>query len=100
MPRVLIDTGILYAMADQDDPWHEPVKVYFKSRIDTLIVSVTVLPEICYLLNTYIGQEAERCFITSLLQEERRVEALTGSDLHRTADRLSHYADATIVAIA
>ena len=58
MPTVIVDTGILYAMADRDDRWHERVKTYLQTQTDILIVPVTVLPEVCYLLNTYIGQDA------------------------------------------
>lgn len=107
MPTVVVDTGILYAMADRDDTWHKPVKSYLQTQRDTLIVPVTVLPEACYLLNTYIGPDAERRFIVSLLQGEMRVEGLTGDDLRRTANLLDQYAstnigfvDATVVAIA
>jgi predicted nucleic acid-binding protein len=59
MPLVIVDTGVLYAMADRDDNWYEPVKTYLETQTDTLVVSVTVLPEACYLLNTYIGQDGK-----------------------------------------
>ena len=104
---VIVDTGVLYAMADRDDRWHERVKVYLQTQPDILVVPVTVLPEVCYLLNTYIGQDAERRFVISLLQGEMKVENLTTDDLRRTSHLLEQYADAniglvdaTVVAIA
>ena len=107
MTLVIVDTGILYAMADRDDTWHNPIKAYLQTHMDTLIMPVTVLPEICYLLNAHIGQVAERRFITSTLQGEMRIEGLTGEDLRRTSKLLEQYADAnigfvdaTVVAIA
>lgn len=107
MPLVIVDTGILYAMADLDDAWHERVKAYLQTQTDTLIVPVTVLPEACYLLNKYIGQDAERQLISSLLRGEMQVENLTDNDLRRTLNLLEQYADAniglvdaTVVAIA
>jgi len=96
MPSVIVDTGILYAMADRDDRWHERVKAYLQTQTDTLIVPVTVLPEVCYLLNTYISQDAEKTFVTSLLQGEMKIENLTTEDLRRTLNLLEQYADANI----
>ncbi|GIX47527.1 MAG: ribonuclease VapC26 [Candidatus Tectimicrobiota bacterium] len=107
MPLVVVDTGVLYAMADRDDAWHDRVNAYLQAQTDTLIVPVTVLPEACYLLNTYIGQGAERQLLRSLLRGEMQVENLTNSDLRRALTLLEQYADAnigfvdaTIVAIA
>ena len=93
---VIVDTGILYAMADRDDSWHERVKAYLQTQTDILIVPVTVLPEVCYLLNTYISQDAEKSFVISLLQGEMKVENLTTEDLRRTLNLLEQYADANI----
>ncbi len=107
MPLAIVDTGILYAMADRDDAWHERVKAYLQTQTDTLIVPVTVLPEACSLLNTYLGQEAEKQLIRSLLRREMQLEPLTDSDLRRTLHVLEQYAeanigfvDATLVAMA
>ena len=96
MPPVLVDTGILYAIADRDDAWHESVKAYLESQTDSLLVPVTVLPEACYLLNSYIGQEAERQLVMSLQRGEMQVEGVTDKDFQRTSNLLEQYADANI----
>jgi predicted nucleic acid-binding protein len=103
----IVDTGILYAMADRDDAWHERVKAFFKVGADLLIVPVTVIPEACYLMNTYVGRDTERRFVLSLLQGEMRVENLTIEDLKRASRLLEQYqdanigfVDATVVAVA
>ena len=96
MPPVLVDTGILYAIADCDDAWHESVKAYLESQTDSLLVPVTVLPEACYLLNSYIGQEAERQLVMSLQRGEMQVEGVTDKDFQRTSNLLEQYADANI----
>ncbi len=62
---ILVDTGAIYALADQDDTWHEPVKFFLEGSAHSLIVPVTVLPEVCYLINTYLGQQAERRFVAA-----------------------------------
>lgn len=107
MAMVLVDTGILYAMADVDDAWHQPSKRFVESAKDVLIVPVTVLPEICYLLNTHLGQESERKLISSIVQGELRIEGLTNQDFRRSLELLETYTDmnvgfvdATMVSIA
>ena len=96
MATVLVDTGILYAMADLDDAWHETVKAFLKNITDVLVVPITVLPEICYLLNTHLGQESERKLIASITQSELRVEGLTSDDFRRSLQLLETYSDVNI----
>ena len=96
MATVLVDTGILYAMADLDDAWHEPVKAFLKNNTDVLVVPTTVLPEICYLLNTHLGKESERKLIASITQGELRVEGLTNDDFRRSLQLLETYSDVNI----
>jgi predicted nucleic acid-binding protein len=107
MATILVDTGFLYAMADIDDAWHEPVKTFLQNITDVLVVPITVLPEICYLLNTHLGQESERMLITSFIQGELRIEGLTNEDFRRSFQLLETYSDinigfvdASLVAIA
>ena len=107
MATVLVDTGILYALADIDDAWHEPVKAFLQNITDVLIIPITVLPEICYLLNTHLGQISERKLIASITQGELRIEGLTIEDFRRSLQLLESYAnvnigfvDASIVAVS
>ena len=96
MATILVDTGILYAMADLDDAWHEPVKAFLKNITDVLVVPITVLPEICYLLNTHLGKESERKLIASITQGELRVEGLTHDDFRRSLQLLESYSNVNI----
>jgi predicted nucleic acid-binding protein len=96
MAGVLVDTGILYALADIDDAWHESVKEFLQTMTETLVVPVTVLPEVCYLLNTHLGQESERKLIASILQGELRIEGLTNDDFRRSFQLLETYSDLNI----
>ena len=107
MTSAIVDTGILYAIADRDDAWHERVNEYFESQADELVVPVTVLPEACYLMNNYINRETEKSFVLSLLQGEIRIENLVQEDLKRVVRLLEQYrdanigfVDATVVAVA
>ena len=107
MAAILVDTGILYAMADIDDAWHESVKTFVENMADTLLVPITVLPEICYLLNTHLSQDSEKKLIASVTQGEFRIEGLTNEDFRRSYQLLESYSDmnigfvdASVVAVA
>lgn len=96
MAAILVDTGILYAMADMDDAWHESVKAFLRNAKDVLLVPVTVLPEVCYLLNTHLGQESERVLISAIIQGELRIEGLKDDDFRRSLRILETYSDINI----
>jgi len=93
---ILVDTGILYAMADMDDAWHGAVKAFLQKSTETLIAPITVLPEICYLLNIHLGQASEKKLIASIVQGELRVESLTIEDFRRSIQLLETYSDVNI----
>jgi predicted nucleic acid-binding protein len=102
---LLVDTGVLYALADRDDAWHSRVRKYLTAHTEPLLAPVTVLPEVTYLLRERIGARAERAFVESLSQGELAIEPLTQRDIARAADVLATYdtlgfVDATVVAVA
>ena len=102
---ILVDTGILYALADADDRWHQPANVWLEDVSELLIVSVTALPEVAYLLHTRLGAAAELAFVQSLAGGELEVEDLRRTDMVRCAEVMRRYpdvgfVDASIVAIA
>ncbi|HWQ68705.1 MAG TPA: PIN domain-containing protein [Patescibacteria group bacterium] len=107
MPPILVDTGPLYAMADQDDDWHTRVVTFLTRSRDELIVPVAVLPEAAYLLAAHLGPNAEQKLVESMMNGEMTLEPLTLQDLPRILELLSRYAaaqigfvDAAIVATA
>jgi uncharacterized protein len=102
---VLVDTGILYALADADDGWHERALEWMDDASDLLIVPITVLPEVSYLLNTRLGADAELAFIQSIAAGELELEEIRRQDLTRATEVMQRhpaigFVDATIVAIA
>jgi uncharacterized protein len=102
---VLVDTGILYALADEDDAWHERARDWIHDVNELLIVPVTVLPEVAYLLHSRLGAAAELAFVQSTVAGELEIEPLRQQDLTRCADVMRRYpdigfVDATIVAMA
>jgi uncharacterized protein len=102
---VLVDTGILYALADADDRWHAPASAWLEDVSELLIVSVTVLPEVTDLLHTRLGAGAELAFVQSLAAGELEVEDLRRQDLARCSEVMRRYpeigfVDASIVVMA
>jgi predicted nucleic acid-binding protein len=102
---LLLDTGILYAMADEDDAWHARVVGYLETNTDVLMTPVTVVPEAAYLLRARLGPQVEREFIASLAAREVAVEMLSNADLVRTVAVMTErpdvgFVDASVVAIA
>ena len=102
---ILVDTGILYALADADDRWHQAANAWLEDVSELLIVSVTALPEVADLLHTRLGAAAELAFVQSLAGGELEVEDLRRADLVRSAEVMRRYpeiglVDASIVAMA
>lgn len=102
---LLVDTGILYALADRRDAWHLRVKRYLETAPQTLLAPVTIVPEVAYLLRHRIGVAAERALVASIANGEVAVEDLTTRDWKRVEALMSAYevlglVDASVVAIA
>jgi predicted nucleic acid-binding protein len=102
---LLVDTGVLYALADRRDAWHARVRTYLRAHPETLLAPVTILPEVAYLLRDRIGAHAELAFVRSLAKGELAVESLRRADLSRAEQLMETYGDlgfvdTTIVAVA
>ena len=107
MPAILLDTGALYALADRDDAWHARMKSLLEEHPGPLLLPITVLPEACYMLNTHLGQEAERALLAACASGRFTVVSTTVEDIVRSIELLDLYADsnlgfvdASVVAIA
>ena len=101
---LLLDTGALYALADADDDWHIPVRDLLKAERQSLLVPVTVIPEVAYLMRKRLGAAVETRFAESLAASEMAIENLALRDLVRCAELLHVYdflgfVDTSIVAM-
>lgn len=72
-----------------------------------MLLPVTVVPEICYLVQRSLGNQAELRFVRAVADGEFTVEALESEDVERAAELLETYrdlaigfVDATVVAMA
>jgi predicted nucleic acid-binding protein len=102
---LLVDTGVLYALADRRDDWHTRVVDYLGAVGESLVVPVTVIPEVTYLLQTRLSAAAQQAFVRSLVARELDIETLRDQDVARTAAILDRYpeigfVDASVVAMA
>jgi predicted nucleic acid-binding protein len=102
---LLVDTGVLYALADKGDAWHARTRAYIESTRDTLLAPVTIVPEVAYLLRDRIGPHAEQAFAAAIAGRELAIQDLRIDDWNRAGQLMAQYeqiglVDATIVAIA
>jgi len=93
---LIIDTGIVYALADRKDKWHDAAALFMSDFTGRIFIPSTVLPEACYLLNTYLGLDAEISFVQALISRELALELSTFHDLARIAELLKKYRDSNI----
>jgi len=103
----IIDTSFLFALADSRDVNHQPAVDTAAVIDDLLILPITVLPEICYLVESRLGHTAMRRFVDTVAVGDFQVESVNIDDLSRVTEVLDQYAgarvdfvDATIVALA
>ena len=97
----------LYALADEDDEWHQRTAAYLRHAGAQILVPITVLPEVCYLIDGNLGPRFELEFITSIVRREVTVEFLETTDIRRAAEIMERYGDlrlgfvdASVIAVA
>jgi predicted nucleic acid-binding protein len=95
MPTIA-DTGFLFALGNVRDVHHDRALDIAHTLSDTIILPVTVLPEICYLLDSRLGHDVMREFLIRLQAGPMLIEPLSKTDLPRVSEILDRYADARI----
>lgn len=103
----IVDTSFLFALADLKDANHQRALDMAAGMDDLLILPITVLPEICYLIDSRLGHVAMRRFVDTVATGDFQVESVSRDDLSRVSEVLDQYADAhvdfvdaTLVALA
>lgn len=104
---LIIDTGVLLAAADDNDPAHQACCDEIETTTAALITTPLVVAETGYLIDRQLGPTAEAAFYRSIANGDLIVEHLTATDWQRVAELVESYADfplggtdASIVAIA
>ena len=90
---LLVDAGILYAMADRSDAWHDRTVDYLKQFRPALLAPVTVLPEAACLVRTRLGEREERKLIEGFVNGGVALESLRDADLARIDVLMAKYTD-------
>jgi hypothetical protein len=63
---ILVDTNVLYALADRRDKHHARCADWLQRTPDVLMIPATVLAETCYLIDRTLGPAAEAAFLDSV----------------------------------
>lgn len=93
---ILVDTNVLYALADRRDKHHARCADWLQRTPDVLMVPATVLAETCYLIDKTLGPEAEASFLDSVgtgPDYTFQLVELVDSDLRRMSALVRKYAD-------
>ncbi len=104
---ILVDTGIIYALADRSDSWHVRARTFVETFKGALVIPSMVIPEACYLLQTHLSPLAETAFVKSIINRALRLEHVDEEDLSRAVELMDAYpdlkiglVDASVVAVA
>jgi predicted nucleic acid-binding protein len=93
---IVVDTNVLYALADRRDKYHAACTEWLSGCDEVLLVPPTVLAEACYLIDKYLGPKAEAAFLDGVglgSDYPFQLAELVDSDLRRMADLVRRYAD-------
>jgi uncharacterized protein len=93
---ILVDTGIVVALADLSDPYHPRVATFVRNTREPLLIPVTVLPEVDYLLTKDLGGAAALGALRSVAAGEFQLQEFSSADLTRCVDLMVQYADSNI----
>jgi predicted nucleic acid-binding protein len=90
---LILDTGILFALADRDDSHHRAAAAVL-ALPDPKTVPEPVVVETDWMILRYLGVEAEIAFLRSLDEDSFAIEAPNTSDRRRALELVETYRDA------
>jgi uncharacterized protein len=91
---IVVDTGILYALADRDDAHHAACVRWLATARGSLIVPPPVIAEACYLIGRALGPGPEAAFLDAFGPGQAfTLGTLLEADLTRMAALVRQYAD-------
>ena len=86
---IIVDTGILVAVANRADRWHQQATGLLRSRRHEMIVPAPVIVESAWLIASELGNTAEAAFIAAIGRGELHLEDLQPVDYQRAAEVLA-----------
>jgi predicted nucleic acid-binding protein len=104
---IVVDTGVLYAVADGADHDHDACDDLLAAHRGRLVVPVPVIVETAWLIEDRLGPAAEAAFLRSVASGELTRVELADADWDRVVALIDTYADlglglvdASVVAVA
>ena len=104
---LICDTGPIYAALNRRDANHDRCRDLLLDDPGPLVVPSPVLAEVCWLLESRVGVDAEAAFLESVAAGELVLAELLSADLVRMAELVRRYgdfplgtADASVIAVA
>ena len=91
----LVDTGILLALEDSSDRWHERSLHLLESTAEPLLVTAPVLTEACHLLVREFGYGSVEVLLRDVGEGAFEFHPLLPEDLSRAHELVVQYADAS-----
>jgi uncharacterized protein len=91
---IIVDTGVLYALADRRDAHHKACVRWLLSVRTSMIVPPPVIAEACYLIGRHLGAAAEAIFLDSFGPGQAFILGdLLAADVVRMAELVRQYGD-------
>lgn len=105
MTLAVVDSGVLYALFDHGDDWHDKSVNFFRSHPADAVVPLTILAEVGYMIEAKLKGSAPRALIEWLARGQVQLECLLPQDLRRMSLLMSKYpqigvVDASVAVIA
>jgi predicted nucleic acid-binding protein len=96
---IIADTGPLVAVANERDDHHAECTELLETRLGPILVPAPVVVEVCQLLESRKGSDAEAAFLASIASGELTVADLTREQYARAAELVKRYADMPLGAV-
>ena len=104
---LIVDAGVMYALADADEPRHRAVAQLLRDERGPLITTELAVAEADYLILDRLGIEVELAFLDDLASGAIQAECLSRREVETARDIVVQYrdlklglADASLVVIA
>ncbi len=104
---ILVDTGVLFGAVDRDDPRHRDCAAVLEAHAGSLAVSVPVLIESAWLIESRLGRPPKRASFAASTQESSSASTSPTPTGKRVVELIDDYhdlglgaVDASIVAVA
>ena len=90
---LLLDTGIVYALYDSADAWHDRALALIDREAGPLLLPAPVIPEVDHLLGHRLGRAAREAFLDGIVEGAYLVVDLPAAAYARAAELDRRFAD-------